>query len=393
MNKGHTVLAQLLDGLDGKEFARCEAKYPMARATPAFSAYDHFATMVFAQLTNRDSLRSIELCLSVRKGPLFHSGIRGRVTRCNLAYANEKRSYCLFADIAAILMRRAQKLYANERLPIELDGEFFAIDSSLIDLSLKLFPWAEWQTSQSALKLNLMLDLRGDIPAFADLTKANISDVRFLDHVPIQANSYYVIDRGYVDLARLFRITTSLAWFVTRLKRKMRWYTKKCHEVADEERNLGVRSDHTIVFHSPEAKRKYPQCVRRVRFKDPETGNSLTFFTNNFILSAYTIALIYKNRWRIEIYFKWLKQNLKLRGFYSNHPNGVRIQIWSALCTFLLVAIAKKRHQLPGELHLILENLSIAPLEKVPLSELFTKYYIENTDCINQMSLELNEFC
>lgn len=393
MNTGKTILAQILDGIHQEEFRRCAEDYKTNRDTYALSAYDHFAVMVFAQLTNRDSLRSIELCLSSRRGVLYHTGIRGNVTRTNLSYANEKRPWQLFAEIAAILMRRAQRLYGGDPLPIDVDGEIFAIDSSLIDLSLKLFPWAAWQRTQASVKLNLMLSLRGDIPTFIDLTKGNKSDVEFLDLVPIKEGNYYVLDRGYVDLARLYRIHTADAWFVTRLKRNIKWYTKSCTKLTPNQWEIGIRSDQIIVLKRRSAKKLYPNILRRIRFKDPETGKSLVFLTNNLTLAPETIALIYKNRWRIEIYFKWLKQNLKLRGFFSLHPNGVRVQIWTALCTFLLVAIAKKKHHLPNSLHLILENLSIAPLEKVPLSELFTNIDTEKSDCINQMSLDLREIC
>jgi IS4 transposase len=389
MNTGKTVLAQILEGLHPEEFRRCAERHPTQRDTPALSAYDHFVVMVFSQITNRDSLRSIELCLSSRKSLLYHAGIRGNVTRTNLSYANEKRPWELFAEIAEILMRRAKRLYREEPLPIELDGEIFAIDSSLIDLSMKLFPWAAWQKTQASVKLHVMLSLRGDIPAFVDLTTGNRSDVEFLDLVPIKIGSYYVIDRGYVDLWRLYRIHTAAAWFVTRLKRNIRWYTKKSTKLTAQQWDLGVRSDQIIVLKTKKARKAYPTELRRVRFKDPETGKSLVFLTNNLVLAAEIIALIYKNRWRIEIYFKWLKQNLKIRGFYSLHPNGVRVQIWTALCAFLLVVIAKQHHQLPGSLHLILENLSIASLEKVPLAELFadltTSYEVND----NQMSLAL----
>ena len=388
MNHGKTVFAQILAGLHQQEFGRCAAKFPTTRRTHQLAPYEHFAAMVFGQLTFRVSLRDIEACLSARPKLLYHSGIRGRVTRTNLAYANEYRSWEMFAAVANVLMRKAQRMYAGTPLPLDLDGELFALDATLIDLSLKLFPWAQRQSGEAAVKLDVLLNLAGDVPAFANIRSGLAADVCALDDIPVFAGAYYVIDRGYMDLARLWRIAAARAWFVTRLKRNMRWYVVKSRKV---DRSTGLRCDQIIRMNSAKGRKDYPDQLRRVRYKDPESGNSFVFLTNNFQLPPMLVAEIYRNRWRIEIFFKWIKQNLRVRGFYSRKPNGVRCQIMSALCAYLLVAIAKKELRLPGSLHQILQIVSISALEKVPLIELFINLDTTNDHIDTQMLLAINE--
>ena len=389
MNKGKTVLAQILNGLGGEEFARCARRYPMRRDTPALSPYDHFATMIFAQLTYRESLRDIEACLRSRRRVLYHAGIRGEVKRCNLAYANEHRDARLFADVTTVLMRRAQRLYAIDPSPLLLDGDLFAIDATLIDLSLTLFPWARWQGTQAAVKLNVMLAVASDLPAFCTLVAGARHDVHFLDDILISAGSYYVLDRGYVDYTRLHRFTAAQAWFVTRAKSNTRFYVSASRPV---DKTTGVLCDQTIKLNGPQARRDYPAALRRIRYHDAETQLALVFLTNNLELPAVTIALIYRHRWRIELFFKWLKQHLRLRGFFSNTPNGVAVQIWTALCAYLLVAIARQELALPHSLHEVLQVVSISALEKVSLTELFVKFDTRTDMFDIPIQLEINGF-
>jgi hypothetical protein len=389
MNCGKTVFAQILTGLSSKEFSRCAARYPMQRDTPMLSAYDHFATMVFAQLTYRESLRDIEACLGSRRRLLYHSGIRGTIKRCNLAYANEHRDARMFAEVAAVLMRRARRLYADEPTELGLDGELFAVDASLIELSLALFPWARWQGTQAAVKLNVMLAVTTEIPAFCTVVEGRCHDVNFLDDIPVAAGNYYVFDRGYLDFLRLHRIAQTGAWFVIRAKRRIRFYVCESRPV---DKTTGLRCDQTIRLNSNQARRNYPEKLRRIRYFDAENDLSLVFLTNNFTLPALIIAAIYRRRWEIELFFRWIKQHLRLRGFFSTSPNGVAVQIWTAICSYLLVAIAKRELALPGSLHQVLQIVSISALEKVPLLELFTENYTREPPFDNPIQLELNGF-
>jgi hypothetical protein len=389
MGVGRTVFAQVLDGLAVAEFARCARRYPMKRDTPALSAYDHFATMIFAQLTYRESLRDIEACLNARRPLLCHAGIRGTVKRCNLAYANEPRDWRLFAEVAGVLMRRARRLYADDPTPLDLDGDLFALDATLIELSLALFPWARWQGTPAAVKLNVLLDLRGDVPAFASLHEGDRHEVASLDEIPVYPGSYYVMDRGYLDFLRLHRLHTAGAFFVTRLKTNTRYYVKASRPVTA---GTGLRCDQTIRLNSVKGRRCYPETLRRISYIDPETDLWLIFLTNQFQLDALTIALIYRHRWKIELFFRWIKQHLRLRGFFSTDPNGVRVQIWTALCAYLLVAIAKRENALPGSLHQVLQVISIAALEKVPLPELFAQNYTREPTFDIPIQLEINGF-
>jgi hypothetical protein len=389
MNSRKTVLAQILAGLSGEEFSRCANRYPMIRDTPALSAYDHFATMVFAQLTYRESLRDIEVCLNARRLLLYHAGIRGTVKRCNLAYANEHRDWRLFAEVTGVLMRRARRLYADDPTPLDLDADLFALDATLIDLSLALFPWARWQSTHAAVKLNVLLDLRADVPAFASLHEADRHEVASLDEIPVHPGSYYVMDRGYFDFLRLHRLHAAGAFFVTRLKPEVRYYVVASRPVAADS---GLRCDQTIRLSSPKGRRCYPDVVRRISYIDPATGLWLIFFTNQFLLDALTIALIYRHRWKIELFFRWIKQHLRLRGFFSTDPNGVRVQIWTALCAYLLVAIAKRENALPGSLHQVLQVISIAALEKIPLPELLAKVDATNDASDPSIQLEISGF-
>ena len=358
----------------------------MSRDTPALSAYDHFAVMVFAHLTYRESLRDIEACLLSRRRLLYHSGIRGRITRTNLAYANEHRAPELFAAVASVLMRRAARLYADQPTELGLEGRLFAVDGSLIKLSLAIFPWARWQGTQAAVKLNMMLTVSTAMPAFCTIVPGDCHDVNFMDELPVDAGDYFVFDRGYVDFGRLHRIAQAGAWFVIRAKCNTRFYVCESRPV---DKPTGLRCDQTIRLNSKQGRRDYPEKLRRIRYYDAENDLSLVFFTNNFALPALTIAAIYRRRWEIELFFRWIKQHLRLRGFYSTSFNGVRVQIWSAICAYLLVAIAKRRLNLPHSLWEILQIVSIASMEQVALPELLAKIdtTIEHVDILKQLEI------
>jgi hypothetical protein len=389
MNHGKTILAQILDGVLPEQFRRCAQRHPMARQTKALSAYDHFAVMVFAQLTYRESLRDIEACLASRSRSLYHSGIRGSIKRCNLAYANERRPAALFAELAMVLMRQARRLYANTPAELGLPADLFAIDATLIELSLALFPWARWQGTQAAVKLNVMLAVNTELPAFCSLGPADQHDVHFLDEITYAAGCYYVFDRAYRDYSRWRRIHRERAWFVTRARSNMRFYVAKSRRV---DRSTGLRCDQTIRLNSEHGRKAYPEPLRRIRYRDAATDQSLVFVTNNFELPALTVARIYQRRWEIELFFRWIKQHLRLRGFFSLHPNGVAVQVWSAICAYLLVAITQQRLGLPGTLHQILQVISISALEKIPLHQLFEKNDTTNTPFDTGIQLEINGF-
>jgi len=389
MNSGKTVLAQILDALHPEEFRRIARRHPTSRDTHALSAYDHFVAMIFAQLTYRESLRDIEACLGSKTSLLYHSGIRSRITRGNLSYANEHRPAALFAEVAMLLMRRARRLYAGTANTINIGGEIYAIDSTLVELSLALFPWARWQGTHAALKLNVLLNVATEIPEFCTLVDGGVSDFNFLDVIYFIAGAYYVIDRGYLDFKRLFRITQAGAWFVTRLKSNIHYYVAESRSVNKED---GVISDQIIRLSGAKARKGYPDQLRRIHYYDKKSGNDLVFLTNNFILPALIIALIYKRRWEIELFFKWIKQHLRLRGFYSTNRNGVSVQIWTALCAYLLVAIMQRTQSLTGTLYRTLQIISISTFEKVPLHQLVAKIDTRNEDVYIPNQLTFNGF-
>jgi len=371
MNPGPTVFAQILAGLNRMELARAAAKFPMPRASRSLTAHDHFAAMVFAQLTNRESLRGIEACLMGRRALAYRMGIRGRVTRTNLAYANEHRDWQVFAEIAGVLMRRAQRLYGDTPPELGLDADLFALDATVIELSLALFPWARWQKAQASVKLNVLLDVRNDLPVFASLHAGNRHEVASLDEIPVYPGCYYAVDRGYRDFGRLARLHRAGAFFVTRLKAGIRYYVVTSRPV---DQTVGLRCDQTIRLNSAKGRAAYPEPLRRISYVDPESGQALVFLTNQFDLAALVIAAIYRRRWAIELFFRWIKQHLRLRGFFSNSPNGVRVQIWTALCAYLLVAIAKQQKHLAPSMYEILQIVSAASFEQIPLNELLVKY-------------------
>jgi IS4 transposase len=356
-----------MTGLDATELARAAAHFPMPRASRSLRPYDHFSSMIFAQLTYRESLRGIEACLSNRPALSYRMGIHGHVTRTNLAYANDHRDWRVFAEVAAVLMRRAQRLYADTPFQLGLEADLFALDATVIELSLALFPWARWRQTHASVKLNVLLDLRGDIPIFASLHEGNRHEVASLDEIPMHPGSYYVMDRGYLDFARLHRLHQAGAFFVTRLKSNTRFYVAESRPV---DASAGLRCDQIITLNSVKGRECYPDRLRRISYVDSESGKALVFLTNQFELAALIIAQIYRRRWGIELFFRWIKQHLRLRGFFSTSVNGVRVQIWTALAAYLLVAIAKRRLSLPQSLWEILQIVSIASMEQIALQEL-----------------------
>lgn len=365
-----TVFAQIMSLGHREIFRRCVARYGGDAYVKSFSCHDQWLAMAFAQLTHRESLRDVESALGCRADLLYQMGFRGRVQRSTLADANAQRDWRIYADWAQALIRRARQLYANEPFAIELDQTVYAFDATVIDLCLTLFPWAHYRLQESAIKLHTLLDLRGSIPTFLALTNATVNEVRLLDALPLEAGSIYVLDRGYTDFARLDRFTTAGAFFVIRGKRGLDHYVAQRRPV---EHATGLRCDQTIQLRGHRSKLHYPAPLRRISYRDPTHGLALVFLTNLFNLPALQIAELYRARWHIELFFRWIKQHLCIHRFIGNSENAVRIQIWSAVSAYLLVAIAKKTWKLEPSLHEILQVISVTPFEKTPLPELFAK--------------------
>lgn len=364
MEPGKLVFAQLMDFLPRHDFDACVNRYNGNRRPRGFSCRDQFLCLTFAQLTFRESLRDIETCLRAFQSKLYHAGFRGNVSRSTLADANRAHDWRIFADFAQVLIGRARKLYADEPMGVELEQTAYALDSTTIDLCLSLFPWARFRRRKGAVKLHTLVDLRGNIPCFVRISNGKTHDVTVLDHLPIEPGSFYVMDRGYVDFRRLHRFTTSLAFFVTRAKRGLD-YTRRSRRRVDK--TTGLRSDQTIVLVGPKTSVLYPDPLRRVSFYDAENDRRFVFLTNNFTLPALTIAKLYKCRWQVELFFKWIKQNLHIKSFYGTSDNAVRIQVWIAISVYVLVAIAKKELGLKKSLSEILQILSLTLFEKTPI--------------------------
>jgi hypothetical protein len=370
MNIGHLVFSQITDILDWKQFDRCVSKYPMPRKSRSFTARDQFLCMLFAQLTFRESLRDIEACLSSQPRLLYAMGIRGKATRTNIAYANEHRDWRVFFELAQILIRKAKKLYSNDSYIEEIYEIVYALDASTIDLCLTLFPWARFRRTKSAIKLHTMIDLRGSIPVFIAITEGKVHDVNALDWIVFEAGAFYVMDRGYVDFRRLDRIRSASAFFVTRAKSNMSYYVKESRAV---DKSTGLRCDQTIRLNDPKTKRHYPRDLRRISFFDTEARKLLVFVTNNFEVEAIVVAKIYKARWQIELFFKWIKQNLRVKAFYGLSENAVKTQIWIAACVYLMVAILNKTFGIGQSMSRILQVISVNVFSKDPIHQLLIK--------------------
>jgi hypothetical protein len=365
MLAGRTVFAQLMMHVPQTTFQRCVARYGGDYKASRFSCWDQFLCMAFAQLTYRESLRDIEACLRAVQPKLYHMGIRARVARSTLADANETRDWRIYADLAQGLIRTARDLYVNEPLAVDLAETVYALDATIIDLCLSVFPWARYRRHDAAVKLHTQLDLRGSIPTIVQITEGKVADVTVLDQLPLEAGAIYIMDRGYVDFARLHRFVDEAAFFVTRTKRGIRFRRRISRPV---DFATGLVSDHTVGLVTAEARRDYSAPLRRVRYRDPTTKKRLSFLTNNFTLPALTIALLYKSRWAVELFFRWIKQHLRLKAFYGTSENAVKTQIWIALSVYVLVAIVKKRLDLDVSLYKLLQILSVTLFEKTPIS-------------------------
>jgi len=364
MNSGRTVFAQLIQHLPHKEFHKCVARYRGDHYAKNFSCWDQYLAMAFAQLTYRESLRDIETCLGAVGGKLYHMGFRSSVARSTLADANESRDWRIYADFAQRLIATARRLYARDPMAVDLDQSLYALDSTTIDLCLALFPWARFRRCKAAIKMHTLLDLRGNIPAFVHITDGNVHDVKVLDQIVPEAGAFYVMDRGYIDFERLFVLTLSAAFFVVRTKSNVLLQRRYSHPV---DKSTGVRSDQTVILSSFESASVYPDPLCRVSYCDAETGKRLKFLTNNFTLPAWTIAMIYKQRWQVELFFKWIKQHLRIKAFYGVSENTVKTQIWIAVSVYVLVAIVRKRLGLEASLYQILQILSLTLFEKTPI--------------------------
>lgn len=376
MHAGRFVFSQLMDFLPRYEYNRCVQRYRGNHRVRTFTCYDQFLCMAFAQLTYRESLRDIITCLQVLKPKLFHVGVRGKVSRTTLADANEKRDWRIYADFAQVLIAHARRLYADEDFGIELDNTVYALDASTIDLCLSLFPWAKFRKTKSAVKLHTLLNLRGNIPEFIHISDGKLHDVNVLDIMILEAGAIYVMDRAYVDFARIYAMNQAKAFFVTRAKRRLRSKRRYSHEI---DKTTGLRCDQTIVLRGVNSQKDYPEPMRRIVYRDADTEKRFVFLTNNFELPALTIAQLYKARWQVELFFKWIKQHLRIKAFYGTSENAVKTQIWIAVCVYVLVAIVKKQLNLDHSLYTILQILSVSLFEKTPILQAFSK-----DDCTNE---------
>jgi len=385
MYEGQIVFSQLIELLPTYEFRKCVERYQGNYYVKSFSCWDQFLCMVFAQLTYRESLRDIESCLKSLKNKLYHMGIRGRISRSTLAYANEKRDWRIYADFAQILIQEAKKLYFNEPFGVEIDETVYAFDSTTIDLCLSLFPWAKFRKHKGAIKMHTLLNLHGSIPEFIRITDGKVHDVNILDEIFPEPGSFYVMDRGYTDFKRLFRFTQSFAFFIIRAKSNLDFQRISSKKV---DRSTGILCDQIIILTGVKTSKLYFEKLRRVKYFDSETNKTLVFLTNNFTFPALTIAELFRCRWQIELFFKWIKQNLRIKAFYGTSENAVKTQIWIAVTTYLLVAIMKKLLKVELSLYTILQILSVTVFEKMPILQELTDFEYTKPEYYN-----LNQLC
>jgi len=375
MYTGRIVFSQLIDFLPKRKFDKCVRRYRGNYRIRTFCCYAQYLCMAFAQITYRQSLRDIETCLRAMKSKLYHCGIRGKVSRNTLAKANESRDWRIYADLAHILITIARKLYAAEDFGVELKQTAYALDSTTIDLCLSLFPWAKFRKHKAAVKIHTLMDLRGSIPCFIRITEGCVHDVNILDELVLEPGSFYVMDRGYIDFARLYTFTQNLSFFITRAKDNLDYHRLYYRKV---DKTTGLRCDQSITLKGYYASKDYPAVLRRISYFDAETGNRLVFLTNNFFLPALTIVGLYKRRWQIEIFFKWIKQYLRIKTFFGTTENAVKTQIWIAISVYVLVAVIKKELNLELSLGEILQILSIVLFEKVPITQVLMKNLSQN---------------
>ena len=386
MNQGQYIFSQIMDFLPKKKFDRCVELYEGNRRMRSFSCFDQFLCMAFAQLTYRESLRDIECCLRAMQKKLYHIGIRGNVSRSTLADANENRDWRIYCDFAQILIQEARRLYANDDFGLELKETVYALDASTIDLCLSVFPWARFRRSKAAIKLHTLLDLRGNIPSFISITDGKVHDVNVLDELIPEPGSIYVMDRGYLDFDRLYRLHQNHAFFV--IRRKVNTRFRRIYS-AEIDKTTGLKCDQAIILTGFYTQKSYSEKLRRVKYYDEENEKRLDFLTNNFSLPAITIANLYKCRWQVELFFKWIKQHLRIKAFYGTSENAVKSQIWIAISVYVLVAIIKKRLIIEQSLYTILQILSVSIFEKMPIYQALTNTFYEKeiTSYYKQLSL------
>jgi hypothetical protein len=386
MYAGQFVFAQLMEWLPRHEFNACVRRYRGDSRPRGFTCRDQFLCMAYAQLTFRESLRDIETCLRSHKEKLYHTGFRGRVSRSTLGNANQAHDWRIYADLAQVLIARARTLYANDRFGVDLDNAAYALDSTTIDLCLALFPWAPFRRTKAAVKLDTLIDLRGNIPTFIRVSPGNRHEVSVLDEIPIEPGAFYMMDRGFVDFGRLHRLHQRAAFFVTRARRDLDFNRGHSRPV---DKASGLRCDQTIVLGGPLVSKKYPGPLRRIGYVDPKKGRRLIFLTNNFVLPPLTIAELYRCRWQVELFFKWIKQHLRIKTFFGNNDNAVKTQVWISVCVYVLVATLKKELESPLTLSEILQILSVNTFEKTPVKQLVSRENDGNPEghSSNQMTL------
>jgi transposase len=386
MYLGKTLFAQLMDFLPWKTFHRIVDRCDGDRYVKSLTCADQFRVMAFAQLTYRESLRDIEICLSAQSSKLYHMGFRQEIKRSTLSDANEARDWRIHEEFAQHLIVQARKLYTGDSLSIDLENTTYALDSTTIDLCMSLFPWALFRTTKSAVKMHTLLDLRGNIPSFIHISDGKMGDVNVLDVLALEAGAIYLMDRGYLDFARLYMMHQAQAFFVTRAKSNTRM--RRVYS-APADRSKGIICDQTVTLTGTTSRKDYPEHLRRIRFKDPETGKTLVFLTNNFVLPAATICALYKARWQVELFFKWIKQHLRIKKFYGNSENAVKSQIWIAVSVYVLVAIVKKRLNLDASLYTLLQIFSLTLFEKMPIQQAFagSDYIFDKVTHSNQLNL------
>ena len=371
MNEGKTVFSQIMNFFPKYEFDKNVIRYKGNYKMRHFSCWDQFLSMGFAQLTYRNSLRDIEACLNAQPQKLYHMGIRGNITRTNLANANQNRDWRIYAAFAQRLISMARNLYQNDDIAdIDLDSIIYALDSTTIDLCLSLFPWAKFRRRKGAVKLHALLDLRGSIPTFIEITDGSVHDVNILDVLIPEPGSYYIMDRGYIDYKRLYRLNKELGYFIVRAKKNLKFKRLYSNKV---DKSTGLRCDQVVKLTGFYQKKDYPETIRRVKFFDAENEKSFVFLTNNFEIPAFTVALLYKNRWKIELFFKWIKQHLKIKSFYGTSLNAVKTQIWISISVYVMIAIIKKTLKIEMSLYKILQILSVSVFEKVSIIQLLTE--------------------
>jgi len=386
MNTGRTILSQLLDFVSKYEFDKCVDKYKGNYRVRNFTCWEQFIVMSFAQLTNRESLRDIESCLDAVSSKMYHSGVKSKVKKSTLADANEKRDWRIYAEFAQLLIQEAKELYKDDNsFSVEIDEIAYALDSSTIDLCLSLFPWAKFRKNKGAVKMHTQIDLRGSIPTFIEITDGKVHDVNILDLLILEPGAFYIMDRAYLDFERLYHMHQCLTYFVIRQKHNFKYrriYSRKVNK------ELGFKTDQTIMLTGFYSKKKYPEKLRRIKYYDKSKDKTLVFITNNFKYDAEIIAKLYKERWKIELFFKWIKQHLRIKKFFGTSLNAVYTQIWSAVSIYLLIAIIKKRLKLKQELYTILQ-ISICIFEKVPINQLFESENYKNKTTVNYNQLKM----